>query len=221
MAATRCPIPRSPWQPFGVHGPSRTVDHDSFHWTDTQWQAPPLASAVVYELHVGTFTPEGTFDAVIDRIPHLLDLGVTHVELMPVAEFPGDWGWGYDGVDIYAPHHSYGGPSGLKRLVDALHRAGLAAILDVVYNHLGPSGNYLNSFGPYFTATVRTPWGDAVNLGGRDSDGVRAFFIDNALMWLRDYHFDGLRIDAVHALVDTSATHFLEELAARVDGPRT
>src|SRR5436190_3205110 len=185
------PDPRSPWQPFGVHAPSRTVDHASFRWTDDRWQAPPLASAVVYELHVGTFTPEGTFDAAIERIPHLLELGVTHVELMPVAQFPGEWGWGYDGVDLYAPHHAYGGPHGLKRLVNALHGAGLAAILDVVYNHLGPSGNYLSRFGPYFTGDMRTPWGDAVNLGGPGSLEVRAFFIENALMWLRDYHFDG------------------------------
>jgi maltooligosyltrehalose trehalohydrolase len=211
------PDPRSAWQPFGVHGPSRTVDHAAFRWTDARWQAPPLSSAVVYELHVGTFTQEGTFDAVIERIPHLLELGVTHVELMPVADFPGEWGWGYDGVDLYAPHHPYGGPDGLKHLVNALHGAGLAAILDVVYNHLGPSGNYLSRFGPYFTSDVRTPWGDAVNLSGPESLEVREFFIENALMWLRDYHFDGLRLDAVHALVDTSATHFLEELGLRVD----
>jgi maltooligosyltrehalose trehalohydrolase len=193
------------------------VDHSEFQWTDGGFQAAPLASAVVYELHVGTFTPEGTFDAAAARIPHLLDLGVTHVELMPVAEFPGDCGWGYDGVSLYAPHHAYGGPDGLKRLIDALHRAGLAAVLDVVYNHLGPSGNYLGMFGPYFTDVVHTPWGEAVNLSGRGSAEVRRFFLDNALMWLRDYHFDGLRLDAVHALVDTSATHFLEELAARVE----
>jgi maltooligosyltrehalose trehalohydrolase len=211
------PDPRSAWQPFGVHGPSRTVDHAAFRWTDARWQAPPLSSAVVYELHVGTFTPEGTFDAVVERIPHLLELGVTHVELMPVGEFPGERGWGYDGVDLYAPHHTYGGPDGLKRLVNALHGAGLAAILDVVYNHLGPSGNYLSRFGPYFTSDLRTPWGDAVNLGGSGSAEVRAFFIENALMWLRDYHFDGLRLDAVHALVDSSATHFLEELGVRVE----
>lgn len=211
------PDPQSPWQPFGVHGPSRALDHAAFRWTDSGFQARPLASAVVYELHVGTFTPEGTFDAVIERIPHLLNLGVTHVELMPVAEFPGAWGWGYDGVDLYAPHHAYGGPDALKRLVDALHRAGLAAILDVVYNHLGPSGNYLGMYGPYFTNCVRTPWGEAVNLSGRNSAEVRRFFLDNARMWLRDYHFDGLRLDAVHALVDTSATHFLEQLSMEVE----
>jgi len=211
------PDPRSPWQPFGVHGASRTVDHGAFRWTDERWQAPPLASGVVYELHVGTFTPEGTFDAAIGRIPHLVDLGVTHVEVMPVNEFPGEWGWGYDGVDLYAPHHAYGGPEGLKRLVNALHEAGLAAILDVVYNHLGPCGNYLSNFGPYFTSTVRTPWGDAINFSEAGSDEVREFFLGNALMWLRDYHFDGLRLDAVHAIVDTSAVHVLEELADRVE----
>ena len=210
------PDPRSPWQPSGVHGPSRTVDHSRFSWTDHGWQTPPLASAIFYELHIGTFTPEGTFDAAIARIPHLLDLGITHIELMPVAEFPGDWGWGYDSVDLYAPHHSYGGPDGLKRLVNALHASGLAVVLDVVYNHFGPTGTYWRRFGPYFNDEYHTPWGAAVNLCGPDSDPVRAFLIDNALMWLRDYHFDGLRIDAVHALVDTSATHFLEELMARV-----
>jgi maltooligosyltrehalose trehalohydrolase len=167
-------------------------------------------------LHIGTFTEAGTFDAAIARIPHLRELGVTHVELMPVAEFSGDWGWGYDGVDLYAPHHAYGRPDGLKRLMDALHASGLAAVLDVVYNHLGPAGNYLARFGPYFTSCVHTPWGDAVNFGGRGSDEVRSFFIENALMWLRDYHFDAIRLDAVHAIVDSSALHFLEELAAAV-----
>lgn len=212
------PDPRSEWQPSGVHGPSRAVDHSAFHWTDAAWNAPPLASAVVYELHVGTFTPEGTFDAAIERIPHLASLGVTHVEVMPVAEFPGERGWGYDGVDLWAPHHAYGGPDGLKRFINALHAAGLAAILDVVYNHLGPSGNYLAAFGPYFTSAVCTPWGEAVNFSGRGSDEVREFFLANALMWLRDYHFDGLRLDAIHAIIDASATHILEEMAERVDG---
>ncbi len=211
------PDPRSPWQPFGVHGPSRAVDHAAFPWTDRHWQAPPLESAIVYELHVGTFTPEGTFEAAVRHIPHLRDLGITHVELMPVGEFPGDWNWGYDGVDIYAPHHAYGGPDGLKRLVDALHASGIAAILDVVYNHLGPLGNYLARFGPYFTSRFHTPWGDAVNLSESGCAQVRRFFVDNALMWLRDYHFDGLRLDAVHAMVDPSATHFLEELANSVE----
>jgi maltooligosyltrehalose trehalohydrolase len=211
------PDPRSPWQPYGVHRASRTVDHASYPWRDSGWRAPALASGVVYELHVGTFSEKGTFEGVIDHLDHLVELGVTHVELMPVASFPGQRGWGYDGVALYAPHEAYGGPLGLKRLVDACHARGLAILLDVVYNHLGPSGNYLARFGPYFTSRHRTPWGDAVNLDGPDSDEVRRFFCDNALMWLRDYHLDGLRLDAVHAIVDTSALHLLEELALEVD----
>lgn len=211
------PDPRSAWQPEGVHGPSRWVEHSRFTWTDAGWQLPPLGSAVIYELHVGTFTPEGTFDSAIGRLDHLVELGITHVELMPVAEFSGLRGWGYDGVDLYAPHHAYGGPDGLKRLVDACHKRGLAVMLDVVYNHLGPCGNYLQRFGPYFTARYQTPWGEAVNLDGPESDEVRRFLIDNALMWLRDYRFDGLRIDAIHAIIDISAIHFLEQLAVEVD----
>lgn len=210
------PDPRSPWQPTGVHGPSRVLDHGAFTWSDARWQPPPLAAAVVYELHVGTFTGAGTFEAVIERLDHLVRLGITHVELMPVVEFPGARGWGYDGVDLFAPHHAYGGPVGLKRLVDACHGRGLAVTLDVVYNHLGPVGNYLGRFGPYFTDRYRTPWGEAVNLDAAGSDEVRRFLCDNALMWLRDYHVDGLRIDAVHAMLDRSATHVLEQLAAEV-----
>jgi maltooligosyltrehalose trehalohydrolase len=214
---TPLPDPRSPWQPRGVHGPSRLVDHSAFRWADESWQPPPLASAVIYELHVGTFTSAGTFEAVVERLEHLRGLGITHVELMPVAEFPGTRGWGYDGVDLWAPCQRYGGPEGLKRLVDACHARGLAVILDVVYNHLGPSGNYLGRFGPYFTHRYLTPWGDAVNFDGPGSDEVRRFVCDNARMWLRDYHVDGLRIDAVHAILDTSATHVLEQLAEEVD----
>jgi maltooligosyltrehalose trehalohydrolase len=210
------PDPRSPWQPEGVHGMSRWIDQAGFHWTDSSWQAPPFSSAIVYELHIGTFTPGGSFDAAIERLDHLRELGITHVELMPVAEFPGSRGWGYDGVDLYAPYHGYGGPLGLKRLVNACHDRGLAVILDVVYNHLGPDGNYLGQFGPYFTDRYATPWGQAVNFDGECSDEVRRFFIDNALMWLRDYHFDGLRLDAVHAIVDTSAVDILEQLATEV-----
>jgi maltooligosyltrehalose trehalohydrolase len=210
------PDPRSLWQPNGIQGPSRTVDHGAFSWTDQSWQAKPLSSAIVYELHVGTFTPRGTFIAAIDKLDYLVDLGVTHIELMPVAEFSGTHGWGYDGVDLYAPHHAYGEPDDLKRLVDATHARGLAVILDVVYNHLGPAGNYLARFGPYFTQRYATPWGEAINFDGPQSDEVRRFFCDNALMWLRDYHFDGLRIDAVHAILDTSAIHFLEQLASEV-----
>jgi maltooligosyltrehalose trehalohydrolase len=210
------PDPRSPWQPYGIHGRSRTIDHSLFPWTDHNWRPRPLSAAVFYELHIGTFTPEGTFTAAIERLDHLVWLGVTHVELMPIAEFSGSRGWGYDGVYLYAPHHAYGEPDGLKRLVDACHARGLAVVLDVVYNHLGPAGNYLDRFGPYFTDRYATPWGAAVNLDGPFSDQVRRFFCDNARMWLRDYHFDGLRLDAVHAIVDTSATHFLEQLACEV-----
>jgi maltooligosyltrehalose trehalohydrolase len=210
------PDPRSLWQPHGVHGASRLYDHSLFSWTDRSWQAPPLSSAVIYELHIGTFTPEGTFDSAIARLDHLTGLGVTHVELMPVAEFPGSRGWGYDGVDLFAPHHAYGGPDGLKRLVDACHQRGLAVLLDVVYNHLGPDGNYLGRFGPYFTQKYSTPWGSAINLDDAGSSEVRRFFCDNALMWLRDYHFDGLRLDAIHAIFDSSAMHFLEQLASEV-----
>lgn len=211
------PDPRSPWQPEGVHGPSRTVDHNHFAWTDEGWQAPPLTSAVIYELHIGTFTPEGTFEAAVEKLDALVDLGITHIELMPVAEFPGSHGWGYDGVDLFAPHHAYGGPEGLKRLVDACHAKGLAMLLDVVYNHLGPDGNYLGKFGPYFHERHQTVWGSAINLDGPGNNEVRRFLIDNALMWLRDYHMDGLRLDAVHAIVDSSPVHFLEELAIAVE----
>jgi maltooligosyltrehalose trehalohydrolase len=210
------PDPRSPWQPYGVHGRSRVLDHSRFQWSDGGWRPPVLSSAIVYELHIGTFTPEGTFDSAVGRLEYLKQLGITHVELMPVAEFPGAWGWGYDGADLFAPHHGYGGPDGLKRFVDACHAAGIAVLLDVVYNHLGPSGNYLSSFGPYFTTKYHTPWGPAVNLDGAGSSEVRRFFCDNALMWLRDYHFDGLRIDAIHAFVDHSAIPFLEQLADEV-----
>ena len=210
------PDPRSRCQPAGIHGPSRTVDHSLFEWTDRHWQARPLASAVIYELHIGTFTPEGTFDAAVPKLDHLVRLGITHVEIMPVNEFSGDYGWGYDGVDLFAPHHAYGGPEGLKRLVNACHERGLAVILDVVYNHFGPTGNYLNQFGPYTTDLHHTPWGPAVNLDGPQCHEVRRFICDNALMWLRDYHFDGLRLDAVHALIDTSATHILDQLAMEV-----
>jgi len=213
---TPIPDPRSPWQPAGVHRPSRMVDHSAFCWRDLGWNPAPLSTAIIYELHIGTFTPDGTFDAAIKQLSHLTELGITHVELMPVAEFPGDRGWGYDGVDLYAPHHVYGGPDGLKRLVSACHERGLAVILDAVYNHFGPSGNYLTQFGPYHTDHYRTPWGDAVNFDGPGSDEVRRLLCDNALMWLRDYHFDGLRLDAIHAIVDTSAIHFLEQLATEV-----
>lgn len=215
--ATPLPDPRSEFQPYGVHGPSRIVDHAVFNWTDANWRGKPWREAVVYELHIGTFTPEGTFDAAIAHLGHLTDLGFTHVELMPVAEFSGDWGWGYDGVDLFAPHFVYGGPDGLKRFVNACHERGLAVLLDVVYNHFGPSGNYWNRFGPYTSERHHTPWGAAVNLDGPDSYEVRRFFCDNALMWLRDYHMDGLRLDAVHTLIDTSPVHFIQQLTSEVD----
>jgi maltooligosyltrehalose trehalohydrolase len=210
------PDPRSPWQPQGVDGPSRALDHAAFPWSDQGWRGRELSQALIYELHVGAFTPEGTFEAVIARLDHLVGLGVDTVELMPVAEFPGDRGWGYDGVDLWAPHHAYGGPPGLKRLVDACHARGLAVVIDVVYNHVGPEGNHLGRFGPYFTTRHRTPWGRAVNFDGRASRPVRDFVVENALMWLRDYHADGLRLDAVHAIKDDSRPHIVEELTRRV-----
>jgi maltooligosyltrehalose trehalohydrolase len=186
-------------------------------WHDHLWHGSPLAAGILYELHVGTFTPAGTFEAIIDHLDHLVDLGITHLELMPIAEFTGDYGWGYDGVSLFAVRHQYGGPDGLKRLVDACHQRGLAVLLDVVYNHFGPVGNYANKFGPYHTDRHRTPWGDAVNFESSGSDEVRRFFCDNALMWMRDYHLDGLRLDAVHEFVDRSAEHFLEQLSSEVE----
>jgi maltooligosyltrehalose trehalohydrolase len=210
------PDPRSPWQPHGVHGLSRLVEDGAFRWGDAGWQPPPLSAAVIYELHVGTFTPAGTFAAAIEKLGHLAALGVTHLELMPVNEFPGERGWGYDGVALFAPHHAYGGPQGLKELVDACHARGLAVLLDVVYNHLGPAGNYLDRFAPYLATRYCAPWGPAINFDGPDSDEVRRFFCDNARMWLRDYHLDGLRLDAVHAIFDTSAEPFLEQLGVEV-----
>ncbi|MER5641616.1 malto-oligosyltrehalose trehalohydrolase [Kitasatospora sp. NPDC002227] len=211
------PDPRSPRQPSGPDGPSRAVDHTDFAWSDTAWRARPLPGAVVYELHIGTFTPAGTFAAAVDRLDHLVELGVDFVELMPVCPFPGRHGWGYDGVSLWAVHEPYGGPEGLKRFVDAAHRKGLGVILDVVHNHLGPSGNYLPVYGPYFTDRYHTPWGAAVNLDGPGSDEVRAYLLGSALAWLRDYRIDGLRLDAVHALADSRAVPFLEELSTAVD----
>ncbi len=180
------PDPASPWQPEGPHGLSRWVDHRLFRWTDEEWRPPPLKSAIIYELHMGTFTPEGTFESAAEKLGYLADLGITHLEIMPVAEFAGRRGWGYDGVDLCAPYSAYGGPEGLKKLVDACHGRGIAVLLDVVCNHLGPSGNYLEAFGPYFTSFYSTPWGKGINFDGPESDTVRRFFIDNALMWLRD-----------------------------------
>ncbi|MEL7638815.1 MAG: malto-oligosyltrehalose trehalohydrolase [Solidesulfovibrio sp.] len=212
----RRPDPASRHQPDDVHGPSALVDVAAFAWTDAGFVPPPPNRRVYYEIHVGTFTPEGTFAAVIARLPHLRELGVTCLELMPVSQFPGGRNWGYDGVAPFAPCQAYGGPAGLARLVDACHAHGLAVVLDVVYNHLGPEGNYLRDFGPYFTDRYRTPWGEAVNYDGPGSAAVRAFFLQNALYWLRDYHIDGLRLDAVHAIYDQGPVHFVAELAETV-----
>src|SRR5450631_1607011 len=208
------PDPRSRWQPHGVHEPSRFYC-DDFAWTDTDWPGHDLPDSVIYELHVGTFTAAGTFDAVIERLDYLVELGVTHVEILPVNDFNGEWNWGYDGVLWFAVHEAYGGPDGLKRLVDACHGAGLAVVLDVVYNHLGPSGNYLPRYGPYFK-TGHNTWGELVNLDGESAGPVREYILDNALMWLSEFHVDALRLDAVHALQDSSDTHLLAELSARV-----
>ncbi len=207
------PDPASRWQPQGVHGPSRVYDQGAYAWRDAGWAGRALAGGIVYELHVGTFTPGGTLDSAIERLDHLAQLGVTHVELMPLNAVNGAWNWGYDGVGWYAVHAPYGGPDALKRFVDACHARGLAVVLDVVYNHLGPSGNYLPLFGPYLKEG-RNTWGDLVNV---ENPHVRRFVIDNALMWLRDFHVDALRLDAVHALQDSSPTHILAELSAEVD----
>lgn len=209
--------PASHWQPQGVHGPSAVVNHQSFPWTDTAWRSFPLTQWIIYELHVGTFTPEGTFDAVIGKLPYLKELGITAIEIMPVAPFPGDRNWGYDGVYIYGVQESYGGPDGFKRLINACHEQEIAVILDVVYNHLGPEGNYLWAYGPYFTDKYHTPWGSALNFDDADSNEVRNFFIENALYWLETYHLDGLRLDAIHAIYDMSAQPFLQRLGLAVD----
>lgn len=211
----RRPDPASRSQPQGVHGPSRIID-PTFPVNEEGWSGIALDACLFYELHIGTFTPAGTFDAAIDRLAYLRELGVTALQIMPVAQFPGERNWGYDGVYPFAPQQSYGGAAGLKRLVAACHQQGLAIFLDVVYNHLGPEGNYLHAFGPYFTDRYHTPWGDAVNFDGPDSDGVRHYFIANACYWLREYHFDGLRLDAVHGIFDFSARHILAELTDAV-----
>ena len=210
------PDPRSVWQPHGVHGPSRVFDPARHAWGDGDWHGREVLGAVWYELHVGTFTAAGTLDSAIERLDHLVALGVDVVELLPVAAFDGVRGWGYDGVDLYAVHEPYGGPAALQRFVDACHRRGLAVCLDVVYNHLGPSGNYLESFGPYFTEAHQTPWGPAVNLDDEGRTQVRRWICDNALHWLQDFHVDALRLDAVHELVDTSYRHLLAQLSLEV-----
>ena len=209
------PDPASRFQPQGVHGPSEVVSRD-FAWGDGGWLAPLMADYVIYELHVGTFTPAGTFGALLDRLPYLKELGVNAIELMPVAQFPGDRNWGYDGVYPFAAQHSYGGPDGLRRLVDGCHREEIAVVLDVVYNHLGPEGNHISDYGPYFTDRYRTTWGEALNFDRRGSDEVRRFFIESAVYWLRELHIDAFRLDAVHAIVDHTAYPFLEELTDAV-----
>jgi maltooligosyltrehalose trehalohydrolase len=214
------PDPVSRWQPEGVHGPSVVVDPGAFSWTDGGFGGHARADLVFYELHVGTYTSAGTFEGIIPYLPRLVDLGVTAVELMPVAEFPGSRNWGYDGVHLFAPQSTYGGPQGLRRLVDACHARGLSVFLDVVYNHLGPEGNYLAEFGPYFTDRYKTPWGTAINFDGADGAGVRRHFVENARSWVREFHVDGLRLDAIHSIFDASPLHILTELteAAREEG---
>ena len=210
------PDPRSPRQPDGVHERSQLWDPADARWTDQQWRGRSIEGAVIYELHTGTFTAAGTFDAAIDKLDYLVDLGVDFVELMPVNAFNGTHGWGYDGVLWYAVHEPYGGPDGLVRLIDACHARGLGVLIDVVFNHLGPSGNYLPQFGPYLSSVSNT-WGESLNLAGPDADEVRRYIIDCALRWMRDFHADGLRLDAVHALADNTAIHILEEMAAETD----
>lgn len=212
------PDPASHFQPQGVHGPSQVVDHKDFCWDDEAWRGVPLEEMILYELHVGTFTHQGTFVSAANGLAYLKDLGVNAVSVMPIAQFPGERNWGYDGVYPYAVQNSYGGPAGFKEFVKACHAHGLAVVLDVVYNHLGPEGNYLADFAPYFTDKYKTPWGSAMNFDGPDSDEVRNFFIGNAIHWFCHYHVDGLRLDAVHAIYDASAKPFLEELAEAVEG---
>jgi maltooligosyltrehalose trehalohydrolase len=209
------PDPASRFQPQGVHGPSQVVDNH-FPWTDHSWRGLALDKYVLYELHVGTFTPEGSFDAIMQRIADLKQLGITAIELMPVAQFPGNRNWGYDGVYPYAAQDSYGGPAALKGLVNACHEQDMAIVLDVVYNHLGPEGNYSADFGDYFTDLYKTPWGQSLNFDASGSDEVRRYFIENALQWVTDFHVDALRLDAIHAIVDPSAIPFLQELAGEV-----
>ncbi|HEY0042414.1 MAG TPA: alpha-amylase family glycosyl hydrolase, partial [Flavisolibacter sp.] len=214
---TAFPDPSSLSQPDGVHGESEVINLNSFTWTETGWNNLPLEEYIIYELHTGTFTEEGTFASLEQKLDYLKELGVNAIEIMPVAQFPGNRNWGYDGVFPFAVQNSYGGAKGLQHLVDACHQKGLAVILDVVYNHLGPEGNYLGSFGPYFTDKYNTPWGNAINFDDAWCDGVRRYFIENALMWFRDFRIDGLRLDAVHAIKDFSPVHILKEIKLRVD----
>ena len=211
------PDPASLSQPEGVHSWSRVVDHSAHAWQDESWKGRELGDMIIYELHVGTFTPKGTFEAVIEKLDHLEELGINTIELMPIAQFPGDRNWGYDGVYPFAAQESYGGVDGLKKLIDACHRRNFSVLLDVVYNHFGPEGNYISQYGPYFTDKYHTPWGSAINFDDEYSDQVRNHFIQNTLMWLRDFHFDGLRLDAIHEIIDRGARHFLKELSEKTD----
>jgi maltooligosyltrehalose trehalohydrolase len=211
------PDPASVYQPQGVHGYSSFIDTETFEWTDEEWINPPLSDYLIYELHTGTFSQEGNFEGIEKKLDHLLNLGISAIEIMPVAQFPGERNWGYDGVFPFAVQNSYGGPRGLQKLVNACHRKGLAVILDVVYNHVGPEGNYLDSFAPYFTDKYKTPWGRAINFDDAYCDGVRNFFIENAMMWFRDFHIDALRLDAVHAIKDFSAEHILQSIKKKKD----
>jgi maltooligosyltrehalose trehalohydrolase len=211
------PDPASLWQPRGVHFPSAVLYPERFRWTDAGWKPPSRQDLVMYELHVGRFTTQGTFDAIIPRLDSLVNLGVTAIEIMPVAQFPGDRNWGYDGVHLYAPQNTYGGPHALQRLVDACHARGLAVLLDVVYNHFGPEGNYAHEFGPYCSDRYRTSWGPAFNYDGPGSDPVRQFVLDNVRLWIEEYHIDGLRLDAVHAIYDRRPRHILQEIKEAAD----
>jgi maltooligosyltrehalose trehalohydrolase len=210
------PDPVSRFLPEGVHGPTEIIDPSLFNWSDKGWRGLPLEDYIIYELHVGTFTTQGTLDSAIDKLPYLKDLGVTAIEIMPVAATPGSRNWGYDGVSPYAVQANYGGPCALRRFVDAAHGLGLAAILDVVYNHLGPEGNYLPVFGPYFTAHHKTPWGDAINYDDAGCENVRRYVVENALFWIREYHIDGLRLDAIQTIKDDSPKHILAEIQETV-----
>jgi malto-oligosyltrehalose trehalohydrolase len=215
--AQEVPDPASRFQPHDVHGPSEVINPQSFEWRDDAWRGRPWEEAVIYELHTGTFTPSGNFSSIRTRLEYLAELGITAIELMPVADFPGKRNWGYDGVFPFAPDSTYGRPEDLKRLVQSAHEHGMMVLLDVVYNHFGPEGNYLNAYAPqFFTSRHHTPWGKAINVDGAESSAVRDFFIHNAIYWLNEYHFDGLRFDAVHAIIDDSETHFLTELAGRI-----
>ncbi|UJH91814.1 hypothetical protein LZ575_03875 [Antarcticibacterium sp. 1MA-6-2] len=212
------PDPASRSQPEGVHSWSQVVDQNAFKWEEKSWKGISIKDMVIYELHVGTFTSEGTFKAVTEKLDHLLELGINTIEILPISQFPENRNWGYDGVYPYAAQHSYGGVEGLKKMINTCHQKGIAVILDAVYNHMGPEGNYLSQYGPYFTEKYKTPWGAALNYDDKHSDEVRNFFIQNVLMWLEEFRFDGLRLDAIHEIIDRGARHLLKEMSQKVDG---